>query len=71
MPARAVVYAAMSGLVLHDGQRIQLRENDPWDGNDPLVKARPELFSKQPIDIRTSGRAAPRRVEQATKAPGE
>lgn len=39
------------------GQMVPLRENDPYDDDDPLVRAYPWAFGSD--------------VEQATAAPGE
>lgn len=69
MPARAVVYAAANTRIGHEGRRFTLQIDQPWAADDPLVKARPDLFSKQPTEIHTSATAAA--VETATAAPGE
>lgn len=49
----------------HDGEAVVLSPNDIFSGDDPLVRARPQLF--QPVD---PARNRPL-VEQATAAPGE
>lgn len=52
------------------GNLITIRENEAYDSEHPIVKLRPELFSKDPTRIiGTESRALP--VEQATRAPGE
>ena len=48
-PAARVVYAcATCGTATADGIGIDLREGDCWDASDPLVLARPGLFSDTP-----------------------
>ncbi len=55
-----------------NGSIQQLVLGEPWDANDPLVKARPELFSTQPTKLRRSYRdLVGSEIEQATAAPGE
>lgn len=39
---------------MHNGRRVQLHENEPWDADDPFVKARPELFAAEPPNVRTT-----------------
>lgn len=66
-----LVYANTSGTVLNPatGMKIRLVELEPWDANDPFVKARPDLFSDAPRTVRRTV-VAPAPVEAATKAPG-
>lgn len=48
----------------------QLVQDEAWDADDPIVKARPELFTDEPSIVRgTRKREAP--VETATAEPGE
>lgn len=65
------VYANCEAVVYENGLRIQLVVDQIWEANDPLVKARPDLFSTEPRKVnRTSApKAAP--VESASAAPGE
>ena len=49
----------------HDGEPIVLSPNEIFEKDDPIVKARPDLFG--PIE---ASRQRPA-VEQATNAPGE
>ena len=63
----AVVYAISTTNTARDGLIFRLAEGEVWDADDPLVKAHPDLFSKEPTKVR---RSAPR-VERATAAPGE
>ncbi|MFI6681886.1 hypothetical protein [Kribbella sp. NPDC050470] len=50
-----------------DGHLIQ---DEAWDADDPIVKARPDLFSDEPSVVRGVRKpAAP--VETATAEPGE
>lgn len=51
------------------GLPVQLTQNEPWDSDDPFVKARRDLFATQPVKIRRTVEQAP--VERATRAPGE
>lgn len=56
------------------GLKYRLVTGETWDGNDPLVKALPHLFSETAQIVRTSQTrplppaAAP--VEKATAEPG-
>ena len=52
----------------HHGARIA--QDDPWNGDDPLVKAHPEHFADRPLRL-FGERGADVDVEQATAAPGE
>jgi hypothetical protein len=52
-----------------NGSTHYLKVGDAWDSDDPLVKARPELFSDFPLRVHTS--RGVQVVEQATAAPGE
>ena len=66
-----LVYANTNGTVLNPatGMKIRLVELEPWDADDPFVKARPDLFSDAPRTVRrTVPASAP--IEAATKAPG-
>lgn len=66
-------FSRTTGTVVFDGRRYHLGQDDPWVANDPLVKARPDLFSDAPERVFTSGgaRSAPAEVETATRRPGE
>ena len=48
-----------------------LNLDEAWDDNDPLVKARPELFNAEPTIVRGQRKQADPPVEKATAAPGE
>lgn len=61
------VFAATTAVVFWNGERVRLHRDDIWYANDPLVKARPELFTDRPQVIRGSGVT----VETATAEPGE
>lgn len=52
------------------GVAYRLVAGEPWDADDPLVKHRPQFFTKQPVIVKTSAHGWVR-VEQATAAPGE
>lgn len=66
-------FSRMTGAVVHDGRRYHLGQDDAWPADDPLVKARPDLFSDDPTRTFTSSgaRTAPAEVETATRRPGE
>ena len=55
-----------------NGAKVRLTEGDAWEGDDPLVKARPDLFSDRPERVLSSVEkvATARTVEEATAAPG-
>lgn len=73
----AIVYANSTGGVgdpSRPGVIVRTVKGEPWDADDPFVKARPEMFTAEPPFVRrTTERKAPStaRVEQATAAPGE
>lgn len=61
------VYANCSCAVSHQGAVYRLSKGDAWYGDDPFVKARPELFDAAPTEVHgTRGH-----IETATAAPGE
>lgn len=63
----SLVFAATTTVVFHDGGRVRLAEDDPWEAEDPFVKARPELFRDRPRQVFGSrGRV----VETAAVEPG-
>lgn len=68
-----VVIARDTCVAGYNGQVYHLQRGQAWDANDPLVKARPELFTE---DDRYINRTVPveqtrKRVERATRRPGE
>lgn len=66
-----IVYAATTATIINpnDGLPLMLVESEVWAADDPLVKARPDLFSDAPQSVRrTVPAVAP--IETATKAPG-
>lgn len=50
------------------GLLVSLHANEPWDADDPFVRARPDLFTDSPQLRRTVDGPV---IESATKAPGE
>lgn len=70
----AIVYANSTGGVgdpSRPGVVVRTVAGEPWDGDDPFVKARPDLFNVEPPFVRsTTVRKLPP-IEQATAAPGE
>lgn len=85
--ARKLVYGVQNiGLHDREGGLHAVKRNQPWDGDDPLVKLHPGFFAAEPPDVAhtTPTKAeidrfeaagnrygGPRPVEAATKAPGE
>ncbi|RBQ21608.1 hypothetical protein DP939_02545 [Spongiactinospora rosea] len=61
------VFPTCVAVVHWEGGRVHLLRDQPWDADDPFVKARPDLFAEHPQDPQ---RTAPP-VERATQAPGE
>jgi hypothetical protein len=47
-----------------------LIQDEAWDADDPIVKARPDLFNDEPSVVR-GVRKVEAPVETATAAPGE
>ena len=57
-----------------DGAVYKLRTSEPWDADDPVVKAHPNHFTKEAPKVRTATgwvRRSARAVEDATAAPGK
>ncbi len=68
------VHPNCTATVLYEGGRVQLNQSQTWHSNDPFVKARPDLFSTDPIEVAHSTGFDPhegRGVERGTRAPGE
>ncbi len=63
-----VVYAksSLSTSSPTTGLIVRLKRGEPWWADDPLVKARPELFEVEPSKPRSTVR-----IETTTSAPGE
>ena len=69
-----LVYVKSTLSVTNDGGVIyRLNSGEAWDSEDPIVKARPHLFSDIPPGVRTHrGWVPPEAViETATAKPGE
>jgi len=64
-----IVYAISTSTVGLGGQLARIVVGEPWDADDPVVKAHPDLFEKKPRMARTSKMATPW-VETATAVPG-
>ena len=60
-----LVYGLVAAVTYVDGQRVSVVVDEPWDADDPVVKARPDLFTPAPSKVNKST------VEKATQAPGE
>lgn len=54
--------------VRFNGRLYNVPAGEPWDADDPLVRAHPDLFDTEPAKVHRTT-AGP--VEQATAAPGE
>ena len=59
-----LVYAITEAVAFIDGNRVVVHRDEPWNADDPVVVARPDLFTPAPSKVQST-------VEQATKAPGE
>jgi len=58
------VYGVTECVTYLDGKRVVIHRDEPWDANDPVVKALPDFFTPAPSKVQST-------VEQATQAPGE
>lgn len=71
-----VVYAAGTERVtLPSGTSVVVQKGTHWPADDPIVRARPDLFSPDPrygmlYSVEPDGYGEPV-IEQATAAPGE
>jgi len=72
MAPRKYVFAVATATVRHDGQLVRVRKGDVWAGDDPFVKAHPEMFSNEPDSVRRTVAPVAKRapVETATAEPG-
>jgi hypothetical protein len=67
----AVAFVKYSASTVVDGKPVRLHKDEAWDADDPVVKARPDLFNDAPEVLRTSGESASTpQVEEATAEPG-
>lgn len=69
-PAGALYQVSGTGVVYLDGNRVHLNPSNRavYPADHPLVRKFPGMFKEvEPV----TGRSAPRKVEQATAAPGE
>jgi hypothetical protein len=68
-----IKYATATCVVPFQGLRVTLTAGEAWDGDDPLVRSHPALFTDAPAVVRGTGASGvtERPVEQATAAPGE
>jgi hypothetical protein len=64
------VFAKQTCAVGFGGGVVRLKRGAVWAAEDPLVTARPELFSDEPVILHSSGPGKPP-VEEATAVPGE
>jgi hypothetical protein len=65
------VYPTFTGVVRWQGGRVRLVADQAWRGDDPLVQARPELFTSDPMNPQGTVRDSGDVPETATAAPGE
>lgn len=49
-----IVYAKEPRVIAFGGMRVALRPGEPWDGDDPLVKANPDAFVDGPVTVRST-----------------
>lgn len=66
-----LVFVKESGSTFFGGVKVRLGKDEAWDGNDPVVKARPDLFVDRPTVVRSSVEKAAAPVESASAVPGE
>lgn len=73
-----VTFATSTFVAEHGGRAVHVRAGDPWDADDPFVKANPDSFGDHPQLRRTTPPPpaagpveTPTKVERATRAPGE
>jgi len=59
------VYPNCEAVVNWQGSRVRINQTQAWRADDPFVKARPELFSPDPVRVSSSV------PETATARPGE
>ncbi len=62
-----LVYALGACVTYVDGKRVATKINEPWDADDPVVQARPDLFTPAPVKV---NRTVDAPVETATAEPG-
>ena len=63
-----IVYAKSTTSVANEGGVIyRIEGGQAWSADDPIVLAHPDLFSDEPVKVRTSTGW----VETATANPGE
>lgn len=65
------VYARNQLVAYVDGARIALEVDDVWAADDPIVKARPDLFSAEPRKVHRTTAQPGGEIETATARPGE
>lgn len=64
------VYAAESGVRLHNGMPLHFTKGEAWEATDPFVQANSGLFQDEPVAPRSTVPAGDK-VERATRGPGE
>ena len=64
------VYARNQLVAYIDGARIAMEADDVWAADDPIVKARPDLFSHEPRNVHRTTHPGGE-IESATVRPGE
>lgn len=64
------VYARNQLVAYIDGARVALEIDDVWDADDPIVKARPDLFAAEPRKVHRTTQPGGE-IETATTRPGE
>lgn len=63
----ALVFADADCVLMFNGRRVNLSQDDAWEADDEFVKARPDLFRPRPRNV--FGHAG-RTVETAAVDPG-
>ena len=52
--AKQLVYGATEAVAYHKGTRVVVHKDEPWDADDPIVKARPDLFGLDPEKVQST-----------------
>lgn len=63
-----IVFSRVTGTAIWNGSRVRLAQDDPWNADDPFVKAHPEHFADRPLRIFGHAGAD---VEDTSARPGE
>ena len=65
-----LVYGAAEAVTYHNGVRVRVHKDEPWNASDPFVAARPDLFVGVPEKVQDT-EPAPRKKKAAAKRPAK